>query len=298
MTISELESRSPEVVRWIVGPGFVGVIPKSLVGSAGANGPSPELLNALVPFAKTFARPVISGFSAGAVVLGASGAVYLGANLEVAHGTLADTIHAEQSATMNAWINGEPSLLSVALSAPPCGHCRQFLIETVDGNAIRVVTPDKPMVGLSTLLPDAFGPAHLGQGFGLLRAERHRLQLAKTSADPVVRAALGAADASYAPYTGGFAGVAVVARNAVFVGRYAESVAFNPSVEPLMAALAGMALARVDAVAIERVVLVRAESDVDHESHTRRVLGLLSTSPLEVYGATSVGPEAGEPSTS
>jgi cytidine deaminase len=186
-----------------------------------------------------------------------------------------------------AWANGETSLSSIALSAPPCGHCRQFLCETAHGSSLRVLTPDKPATQLSGLLPDGFEPDRLSGSAALLRPRRHALRLTRPSADPVVAVALDAAECSYAPYSAGFAGVAVSTSQAIYVGRYAETIAFNPSVEPLTAAIAVMAIANVEPAAIERVVLVQTESRVNHEANARRLLALVADSSLEVHEAVA-----------
>src|SRR5437870_5110463 len=78
-------------------------------------------------------------------------------------------------------------------------------------------------------------------GAGLMSPRANGLTL--ESSDPLVLEALAAAEASYAPYSRGFAGVALeTASGAVHTGRYAENAAFNPSLSPLACALALRAL--------------------------------------------------------
>jgi cytidine deaminase len=76
--------------------------------------------------AQSFARSPISGFRVGAVGLGASGRTYLGFNVEREGGPLHVTVHAEQTATALASARGDV-ITDLLTSAPPCGHCRQFL---------------------------------------------------------------------------------------------------------------------------------------------------------------------------
>lgn len=64
-----------------------------------------------------------------AVALGASGRVYFGANMEFPGASLASSVHAEQSLTANLLRHKEAAVVTVAISAPPCGHCRQFFSE-------------------------------------------------------------------------------------------------------------------------------------------------------------------------
>jgi len=87
------------------------------------------LMLALVPQAETFARPPISNFFVGAVSQGASGSLYFGANYEFVGQALSFTVHGEQAATAHAIASGEIGMQRLAVSAAPCGYCRQFLYE-------------------------------------------------------------------------------------------------------------------------------------------------------------------------
>ncbi len=64
-----------------------------------------------------------------AVGIGLSGAVYLGVNLEFANVPLSNSVHAEQFLLVNALHHGEAGIRMLAVSAAPCGHCRQFYSE-------------------------------------------------------------------------------------------------------------------------------------------------------------------------
>lgn len=74
-----------------------------------------------------------SGFRVGAALLGKSGTVYQGTNVENASFGL--SICAERSAACRAVVEGETSFTAIAICAdgsaptPPCGACRQFLLE-------------------------------------------------------------------------------------------------------------------------------------------------------------------------
>ena len=63
------------------------------------------------------------------VGLGASGRLYVGVNLEFPCLPLHNSVHAEQFLVVNALQHGERELVKLAVSAAPCGHCRQFLSE-------------------------------------------------------------------------------------------------------------------------------------------------------------------------
>ena len=63
------------------------------------------------------------------VGLGASGRLYVGVHLEFPCLPLHNSVHAEQFLVVNALQHGERELVKLAVSAAPCGHCRQFLSE-------------------------------------------------------------------------------------------------------------------------------------------------------------------------
>jgi cytidine deaminase len=218
-----------------------------------------ELVLELLPWAENYANPAISNFRVGAIALGLSGALYAGANLEFPGEALSSTVHAEQAAVYNAWVHGEIGLTLIASTAAPCGHCRQFMNELTTASELRVMVPGGPPVPLAALLPSAFGPRDLGLPGGLMQPAARPLQLAEPSAEPLAAAALEAASAAYAPYSGTYAGMALrMADGTVHQGRYAENAAFNPSLSPLQGALIALTLAGGSFAAIEAAVLVEA----------------------------------------
>jgi cytidine deaminase len=198
---------------------------------------------------------------------------------------LSFSVHAEQSATTNAWLNGEEGLDAIAVSAAPCGYCRQFLYELSDAPRLNVLVGGKSL-RLGDLLPEAFGPADLGRTSRLMGPADHGLTLDSPSTDALVLAALAAANASYAPYTHDFAGVALeTASGAVYAGRHAESAAFNPSMSPLESALTMRALGGGADDALARAVLVEAPSAASQAGATVELLRVVSSVELEVYAA-------------
>src|SRR6185312_7798402 len=111
----------------------------------------------LLAQAESCARPALTYFRVGAVVRGTSGTLYLGANLEFAGESLSQTVHAEQAALSNAFMHDEAAIEAIAVSASPCGHCRQFLYEFAEGRAITILVPGQVPVELSAILPHPFG---------------------------------------------------------------------------------------------------------------------------------------------
>jgi len=235
----------------------------------------------LLAQAATFAKPPVSQFKVGAVARGTSGRTYLGANVEFAGEALSFTVHAEQAAVVNAWMGGETGIDVVATSAAPCGYCRQFLNELVTASELVVVMGGEERK-LSDLLPHSFGPRDLGITSGLLAPTANELGI--DDGDDLARAALDAANMSYAPYSRSFAGVALRTRaGAIVSGPYAENAAFNPSLSPLEAALSQLNMSGGQWTVIAEVVL--AAVDGMHDSATRTVLSAISEVPLRVIRA-------------
>ena len=116
-----------------------------------------QLMLELIQLALTYAQPAISRFHVGAVALGSSGALYFGANIEFRGCALNQSVHAEQAAVINAAVHGETGLLKLAVSAPPCGYCRQFLNELATAAQLEVILVDKLPAKLSDYLPEHSG---------------------------------------------------------------------------------------------------------------------------------------------
>lgn len=138
------------------------------------------------------AKPPISKFYVGAVSRGKSGNLYLGSNMEFQGQALSFCVHGEQSTTMNAWMHGESTIDILAISAAPCGYCRQFLNELRGASDLNIVIPDAPGLHLRDLLPHAFGPGDLDISTRLMDYQKHNLALENSSDDPVVLHALKA----------------------------------------------------------------------------------------------------------
>lgn len=243
-------------------------------------------LGSLLAEAAQFARPPISNFRVGAVARGTSGKHYLGANVEIAGEALSFTIHAEQSAVVNAWLNGESGVDLVATSAAPCGYCRQFLNELVTAPGLKVHfnSGDHP---LSDLLPLSFGPRDLGVTGGLMQREDHGLSA--DASDELERAALEAANRSYAPYSKSFAGLALrTSSGRIVAGPYAENAAFNPSMSPVQVALAYLNMQGEPFESIEDAVL--ASVDSLHTAATRLVLASICRAPLRLLSLRNSDP--------
>lgn len=208
--------------------------------------PVEDLMVRLLPKAASRAYAPISNFHVGAVSLGKSGNIYLGSNIEIPGQGLGCAVHAEQSAFANAFRHGEREIVAAAVTAAPCGHCRQYMAEfSIDMN-LTIIIQGAVKTSLSKLLPEHFGPVHLGNTHGVLGSIPQPLKLFESfeafSAEPKLEeAALEAAKKSYSPYSNSPSGAAVLTkRGRIYTGSYIENVAFNPSLPPLQAALVSL----------------------------------------------------------
>ena len=258
-----------------------------------------DLMVRLLPMAKHYARVPISNFRVGAVakVFSKAGAdqynLYLGANIEFADLVLNQSVHAEQAVTMNAWMRGAVKLETLAVSAMPCGHCRQFLYEFEAGDTIRILVPsgENGHIGiklLPELLPEAFGPHDLAIESGLMAIsdEQRELSLESDSEDPMILAALSAAEKSYSPYTENYAGAAIETIDGnIYSGRYVENAAFNPSLSPLHTAVISMVMDEpFQNRTITRAVLVEKPTAISQRDFTQLLLkGLAPDVRLEYF---------------
>lgn len=247
----------------------------------------PQLMLALCSFAALYSVAPISNFHVGAITCGSSGNLYYGANMEFPNQPLSFCTHAEQSATVNAWMYGELGLASIAVNQAPCGYCRQFLYETVSASTLQVILSKDTML-LTTLLPDAFGPQDLGVQGALLTQYAHGLSLVTPTQDPGILAALAAANSAYAPYTSSFAGVALVTPNGIYAAPVAENAAYNPSMSPLEGALSQLNLSGNPYSSITEVALVEVEdAEVSQVNVTQAVAATVTDAPVKVVYATA-----------
>lgn len=251
---------------------FNGVLPADLVTQllqVPAN--LAELMLKFLPLARHYALPATSEFYVGAVVEGKSGALYLGANLEIAGDALANTIHAEQSAINNALLHGEKGVVRIAITHPPCGHCRQFINEIEDAAAIEIIVLDKPTLSLSDLLPEPFGPKELGSEKMLFSHTQNKQE----TSDAYINL-----QHSYAPHTQSPAIVRLEVlseenKNTEVFGIYIENAAYNPSLSPLISALDRLRFYEQDFKKIKTVELIeRKEARISQRQH---ILSLLKT---------------------
>jgi cytidine deaminase len=291
--LPKFSERSREVLGQLLrNPNYSGQIPATDTAklSQNENTTLEKLMVDLLPFAQSYSHAPISNFYVGVVVRGASGALYTGSNIEIPGQCLGFAVHAEQSALSNAYMHSEQALTSLAVGGAPCGHCRQFINEMAPDGEILILTPQNAPRKLSSILPDAFGPAALGMMHGAFPVQTSDLLLHENPSDPLTVAALDAARRAYAPYSKSPSGVALRSVSGrIYRGSYIENVAFNPSLSPLQVAIAAMIAAGEPYSAILGVALVEVpEAKISQKSVSETVLGAIAPNvKLQVFAAAA-----------
>jgi cytidine deaminase len=108
------------------------------------------------------------------------------------------------------------------------------------------------------------------------------------SPDDLTNAALKAANASYAPYSASYAGVALkTSDGSIYTGGVAENAAFNPSMSPLEAAIVTLTIngRKKYSDIIDAVLVQAAGSKACQIDATRDVLATITRVPLRVFEA-------------
>ena len=137
------------------------------------NGTSPETLCTLALKARKSSYSPYSGFKVGAALLASSGKIYTGCNIENAAYT--PTVCAERVAFFKAVSEGETEFIAIAIAGgagdypdgecPPCGVCRQVMMEFCDPDTFKVLLAksdtEYTALTLKELLPYGFGPGNV-----------------------------------------------------------------------------------------------------------------------------------------
>ena len=237
-----------------------------------------ELALLSLPVADEMARPSISGFRVAAVGIEAqTGDLLLGANLEFPGTELTTTIHAEGFVGLRARRRGHDLALLALPRANSCAHCRQVLAESASAAALRIVDPVGHQLTLAGLYPWQFGPANLGMrgdAPGGVNWPDLRLEDSFNGPAEVAAALLGAGARAHAPYSAAPSAAVLRAADGSLLGAgCVESVAFNPSISALQAALVELAAARIDRGDIaEAWLAIRAGGPIDPEPGFRSLL--------------------------
>ncbi len=246
-----------------------------------------DLMLLLLPLARSRARPPISRFQVGAIGLEAdSGDLIFGQNVEFPGTHLGLTVHGETCLATRAFHRGTRLAVIALGEAHPCAHCRQFLSEFAGSDGLALIDPLGHRLTLGQLYPWPFDPAYLGQS-GAVAGRDHWPNL--TPLAPMDPALLAAGKRAHTPYSGCPSAVLLGMRNGSSVaGSAIESVAFNPSMGPLQAALIEALARRHDYDEIASVTLAQVLGGaVDHAAGTADLLARIAPqAPLHVQGWT------------
>jgi len=250
-----------------------------------------ELMLLLLDVAQGLARPPISDFHVGAVGLEAgTGNLILGGNVEFPGTHLGYTLHGEGFVFTRAMSRGTDIAVIAIGEAHPCAHCRQCLAEYAASDRLELIDPLGHTLTLAQLYPWPFDPAYLGQrGAVPGRVLWPDLAFAAEPRHPAGPALLAAGRRSHSPYSGcPGAVVLLLADGSHVAGAAVESVAFNPTIQPLQAAMVdliahGHAPADITGALLGMVV----GGTVDYRRATAELLAAVAPdAPLTVAGWT------------
>jgi cytidine deaminase len=273
-------ARSPGRLGANTGGVLPAVVAADLVATHGLDGPR-DLMRLLVDPARTLARPPISGFFVGAVGMERdTGDLILGGNVEFPGTHLGLTIHGEGFVATRAFSRGQPLTAIAVGEAHPCAHCRQYLSEFASGPALELIDPLGHSLRLGDLYPWPFDPDYLGE----TGAQPGAVMFPGLQADaPAPLLATGRR--AHAPYSRCPGAVMLhLAGGQSVTGVSIESVAFNPTMQPMMAALIDLIAHGFDYADIRGAVLGTVTGGaVDYAASTAELLARVApTAPLQV----------------
>ncbi|HEY4227399.1 MAG TPA: hypothetical protein VGM49_03600 [Candidatus Limnocylindrales bacterium] len=243
-------------------------------------GSSTELALLSLPVAGRLASPPISGYRVAAVGIEAeSGDLVLGGNLEFPGSELSTTVHAEGFVSLRARRRGRTLAILAVAEAHPCAHCRQTLAESAGANEMVIVDPLGHRLPLADLYPWGFWPSALGiAADGPEQIAWQDLAFLPEASDAmpagVAALLLECGTHAHAPYSGAPSAVVLQARHGPILGAgCVESVAFNPSISALQAALVELAARHGEPSGIADAWLAKtANGSVDPEPGFRALL--------------------------
>lgn len=225
----------------------------------------------------------VSNYKVGACVLGASGKVYFGINMEFSS-ILINTVHAEQCAIHNAAIEGETSIIKLAVNAPPCGSCRQYLVDIGIPADLKIIFCENGIMTVNTLedlLPLNFGPINLGMTESVFSHPLWTIQnsgiTGNNGNNEIQKKAVEMLTKSFAPYTKTPEGIVIQFQDNTYVfGQKIENAAYNPTVSAIRGALSIASLKQKMLVnnPIIKIVLAIGNTDVTSSLSIKEVYNL------------------------
>lgn len=250
-----------------------------------------DLMCLLLDVAEGIASPGISDFHVGAVGLEAeTGNLIFGGNVEFPGTHLGFTLHGEGFVFTRAMSRGTNIAVIAIGEAHPCAHCRQCLAEYAASDRLELIDPLGHTLTLAQLYPWPFDPNYLGESGAVPGRELWpTLKFDEDAASPAAQTLLAAGRRSHSPYSQCPGAVLLHLRDGNMIAGFAiESVAFNPSIHPIQAAIVDLlahGYAYSDIVAAS-LGTVRGGA-VDYTLSTRELLArMVPEMPLLVLGWT------------
>lgn len=248
-----------------------------------------DLMCLLLDVAKDIARPDISNFFVGAVGLEAeTGNLILGGNVEFPGTHLGFTLHGEGFVSTRAMNRGTNISVIAIGEAHPCAHCRQCLAEYAASDKLELIDPLGHTLTLAQLYPWPFDPNYLGETGAVPGRELWPgLEFDEDAGSPVASSLLAKGRRSHSPYSKCPGAVLLHLKDGNMVaGQAIESVAFNPTIHPIQAAMVdllahGYAYSDIVGASLGTV----RGGDIDYTVSTRELLTRIAPGvPLLVLG--------------
>lgn len=248
-----------------------------------------ELMLLILPTAQTIASPPISNFFVGSVGLETgTGNLVFGGNVEFPQTHLGFTLHGEGFVFTRAFSRGT-SIAKIAIGeAHPCAHCRQYLSEFAATKNLRLIDPLGHDLTMSQLYPWPFDPGYLGEP-GAVPGTTPWPGLRLAAAHPLAEKLLAAGRRAHTPYGKSPSAVVLTLKDGATVsGASIESVAFNPTIGPLQAAIVDLLAHGYSYGDIESVVLGTVIGGaVDYSKSVTELLGAVAPgAKLDILGWT------------
>jgi len=248
-----------------------------------------ELMLLALASARRIARPPISNFFVGAVGLEReTGNLVLGGNVEFPGTHLGFTVHGEGFVFTRAASRGT-SIETIALGeAHPCAHCRQYISEFAASRELTLIDLLGHRLSMAQLYPWPFDPDYLGDSGAIAGAYDMGVQLADNDLPTsIADRLLDAGRRAHAPYSKCPGAVVLALSDGQLVsGSAIESVAFNPTMGPLQAAMINLIAHGYEATDIAEAALgTSIGGSVDYSLSAAELLGRLAPqAPLNIVG--------------
>lgn len=234
------------------------------------------LMLVLLDQAKAMARPAISDFHVGSVGLERqTGNLVLGCNVEFPGTHLGLTLHGEGFVFTRAFSRGTDIAVIAIGEAHPCAHCRQYLSEFAASRELELIDPLGHTLTMAQLYPWPFDPDYLGERGAVPGVELWPDLDVVVEGDSRIAEALRAAGRkAHSPYSRCPGAVVLELTDGTLVsGSAVESVAFNPTIGPLQAALVDLLAHGFDYADIAHATLgTVVDGAVDYRASTAELL--------------------------